>query len=298
MAATIGTWVTIRAGTFVMGSPRDEVGHDADETQHRVVLTRDFEIQTTEVTQAQFEEVMGRNPSYFSGCGGGCPVERVSWWDAVAYVNALSLLAGLPECYELIGCRGTPGGGCDGEPDCYGDYQCDEVRFASRHCWSYRLPTEAEWEYMARAGTTTATYNGDLDLDWIETWSCLFSGVLDPIAWFCANSEVEYDRAWDCSSWSGIRRCGPNEFATRTPNAWGLHDMLGNVWELCHDWYVEDLGGDPVGNPVGPESGEFRVLRGGSWIDNSWLTRAANRNGRGPSIRFNDTGFRPSRSLP
>ena len=142
-------------------------------------------------------------------------------------------------------------------------------------CPGYRLPTEAEWEYAARAGTTTATYNGNLD----DT-GCS-STVLEPIAWYCGNSGDEI-----------------HPVGNLDPNAWGLYDMLGNVSEWCHDRYESDLGSSAVANPWGPAAGSYRVFRGGSWDRSAWGTRAAYRFRRYPDNRSYNIGFRPARSRP
>jgi formylglycine-generating enzyme required for sulfatase activity len=251
-----------------MGSPTDEPGHNDNEEQHQVTITRAFCLKETEVTQGEWQALMGNNPSHFQSCGSTCPVEQVNWWDAVAYCNALSKNEGLQECYTLSGCSGTPGAG----------FSCGGVTFVGLSCTGYRLPTEAEWEYAARAGTTTSTYNGTIDAGHL---SCEQPNpVLDPIAWFCGNSG---DRT--------------HPVKQKQPNAWGLYDMLGNVWEWCWDWYDWYPGG-AMTDPTGPGTGSSRVNRGGSWGVNAWFVRAAFRNRDDPGIRFYSLGFRPARSIP
>ena len=252
-------FVRIEPGTFTMGSPEGEVGRFRNETQHTVTLTRAFLLQTTEVTQGQYESLMGANPSSFSGCGADCPVETVSWHDAVAYANALSVSEGLPACYD-DGCNSVCAGEIVGGATVY-------------DCIGYRLPTEAEWEYAARAGTTTETYAGDL------TDSTCGDTTLRSIAWFCGNSEDQ-----------------TNPVAGKAPNAWGLYDMHGNVWEWTSDWYDDYPGA--VTDPVGRSNGMYRVLRGGSWLDSAGYERAAYRNPGSPFVRQNGFGFRVARSLP
>jgi formylglycine-generating enzyme required for sulfatase activity len=195
----------IPAGSFMMGSPEDEQGRRVDERQHKVTLTKDFYIQKTEVTQAQWKAVMGNNPSTFKGCD-DCPVETISWNDAQEFIKRLNKLDG----------RGR----------------------------KYRLPTEAEWEYAARAGTTTPFAFG----------KCL------------STDEANYNGNYP------LKGCPEGEYRQKTipvaslkPNAWGLYDMHGNVWEWCEDWYG-DYPTKPVVDPKGPERGSARVLRGGGWI--------------------------------
>ena len=235
--AAPGGYVRIEPGSFTMGSPSSEAGRDSDETQHRVTITRPFYLKATEVTQGEWRAVMGSNPSNFSSCGDDCPVEQVSWQDAVKYCNALSKREGLEECYS-------------------GD------RFKGLSCKGYRLPTEAEWEYAARAGNTTATH-----------------GALDAIAWHSGNS-----------------RSKTHPVGKKRANAWGLYDMIGNVYEWTNDWYEEKYPGGAVSDPAGPGSGSGRVYRGGGWNCTARFCRAANRYRFVPGGRRFNLGLRAARS--
>ena len=267
-------FVYIAPGTFMMGSPGSEEGRDDDETQHSVTLTRGFYLQTTEVTQGEWQRVMGSNPSYFTSCGSDCPVDQVSWLDAVGYANALSRAEGLSECYDSSG--NVRGGG------------------SIYTCAGYRLPTEAEWEYAARAGTSTTTYAGAMRILGLNN-----ATVLSDIAWYGGNSGVSYAGGYDCSGFEdravpSAPTCGPHQVGTQDPNAWGLYDTLGNVWEWTHDWY-----GDYASNstdPAGASNGSYRIFRGGSWINWARRVRAADRNAGTPDSRLNFVGFRLARS--
>ena len=235
-------FVRVRRGRFTIGSSSREPGRAESERQVQVTLSRDFWLQATEVTQAQFQDLMGRNPSFHTSCGGSCPVEEVSWLDAVAYTNALSARHGLPPCYDEAGV--VIGG--DTAYDCVG----------------FRLPTEAEWEYAARAGSTGMRY-----------------GELDRIAWYRDNS-----------------RRNSREAGSLEPNAWGLQDMLGNVWE----WTSDVFGEYPerrVTDPTGPSEGEVRVVRGGSWISYAEDVRVAIRGFAPPEFKDFFTGFRVARTV-
>jgi formylglycine-generating enzyme required for sulfatase activity len=263
-----GTWVTVEPGTFLMGAPEDEPGRAPmdEEVQHEVTLTHRYRVLSTEVTQAQFEAAMGYNPSVVTPCGTACPVQDVSWYQAAAYCNALSELVGLAPCYTCTGSGTTVT--CEPSPEHATPYACP----------GYRLPTEAEWEYAARAGTTTATYNGTVDLAHTECEQP--NPVLDSIAWFCGNSSSDEKHA----------------VGAKAPNAWGLADMLGNVNEWTGDWYGDYAAG-AVTDPWGSATGTTRVYRGGSIMDGAVNVRAARREGMEPTFYDNIIGFRPVRTL-
>ena len=258
-------FMSIAAGTFTIGSPADEPGRYSDETQHEVTISQGYYMEATDVTQGEWQSLMGNNPSNFKSCGSNCPVEQVSWWDAVAYANALSAKEGLQQCYSFSGCSGTPGDG---------SYTCTGVTFVGLSCTGYRLPTEAEWEYAARAGTTGGTYTGTSTL----TDSTEPNSILDPIAWFGGNSGST-----------------THPVGQKQPNAWGLYDMLGNAWQWCWDWYWDYPSGS-VTDPTGPTTGSGRVDRGGSWDDDARHARAADREDFDPGFRYYFLGFRLVRS--
>ena len=294
----------IPPGTFCMGSPdgstecngetpTSELGRYSNETLHQVTLTRGFFLQETEVTQRQWEAQGFTNPSRFDECGLDCPVETVNWWEAVAYVNALSESEGLEPCYTLLGDCDPSLAGTD--IDCSGITVSDPEALGNPYlCAGYRLPTEAEWEYAYRAGTRTAFHNGGIT----ET-ECGSDPNLSGIGWYCGNSDVAYAGCLDASSWGGPACAGPHEVGGKDPNTWGLYDMSGNVWEWVWDRYQSDYyASSPPSDPLGG-TGSNRVLRGGSWIHHARVCRAANRGGNDPGDRYDGAlGFRPTRSTP
>ncbi len=269
-------WCKVPGGCFQMGSPTTEMCHQNDETPHQVTLTKNFSIQAKEVTQGQFKNLMGYNPSKYPSCGNSCPVEQVNWHEAAAYCNKLSTNAGYTLCYKCTGsgssvtCQEASGYTGKGVYSCVG----------------FRLPTEAEWEYAYRAGTSTAFYNGGIS-------DCLKpNSNVDKIAWYCANSTVTYSGCYTSCTGGCCSSCmGPSPVGKKTPNAWGLWDMTGNVTEWGHDWHG-GYGTTTVTNPWGVSPGTTRVSRGGSWAGKPYGLRAAVRSGRTPSTKSHGLGFR------
>ena len=256
-----GTWKKILPGTFVMGSPATEPCREKNkhkETQHKVTLMNSFQIQTTEVTQAQFKAVMGYQPSNYKSCN-DCPVENVNWHQAVDYCNTLSKRAGKNTCYT---CQYS------GKKNVVCTVATAYAGIKYYTCPGYRLPTEAEWEYAYRATMTTAFYNGGITA--------------------CTGKDANAEKiGWHKFNSGGI----PHPVGKKIPNAWDLYDMAGNVYEWCHDWYQPDLGTKPVTDPIGSGS-SFRIMRGGSWDSDPSYARAAFRNPGPPTSTYGNVGFR------
>jgi formylglycine-generating enzyme required for sulfatase activity len=232
----------IPAGTFLMGSPSGEAGRFWDEgPQREVQLTRGYWMTETEITQKQYQAIVGVNPSTFLSCGGNCPVERVSWSDAARFANRLSEKQGLERCFSCSDAA------CVAVPDSY------------LQCKGWRLPTEAEWEYAARANSKGSHH-----------------GTLGAVAWFERNAEKK-----------------THPVASKIPNAWGLYDMLGNVWEWCFDGYQGRYQDLPLVDPIGGSGAIDRVARGGSWNTKTEHLRFACRNNKSASAQPSpDLGFR------
>ena len=256
-ASVPGAWIAVKAGAFNMGSPASEGCRDSDEDARKVTLGKGFQISATEVTQQQFEKVMGYNPSFHKACGKDCPVEWVSWHEAAAYCNGLSALRSVARCYSCTGAkdavRCTPAG-------------------APYACVGFRLPTEAEWEYAARAGTTTPFHGGAIS-------SCMTT-----------------DATAGATGWYKVNSSGTTHpVGKKQKNAWGLHDMVGNVYEWTNDWYESTRSGKTA-DPAGPASGTEKIFRGGAWYYNAEHARSANRERFAPTKPFTFVGFRCVRS--
>jgi formylglycine-generating enzyme required for sulfatase activity len=252
--------VKISAGTFLMGSPKGEEGRGDDEVQHEVKISRDFYLGVYEVTQAQYEKVMGANPSHFSEKGAGKPrlldddgkvkdaskhpVEQVSWEQAKEFCKKLSELAAEKKAGRV-----------------------------------YRLPTEAEWEYACRAGAKTPFHHGK---------------KLNIEANFCglAPYPLRGDPGFDEGNTIAVGYYTRKQFPDLDMHPFGLFDMHGNVHEWCEDWYGPYAAKDTQTDPRGPETGKERVFRGGCWLSTGRACRAANRNKLPPTETHYGVGFR------
>lgn len=220
--------LAMRAEIEMVALPAGRVTLSDRRTQRSwVVEVAGFRLAASSTTQSQYEQVTGELPS--AARGDRLPVEGVSWFDAIRFCNGLSLEAGLPPAYRM---------------------HDDEVEWDADSD-GYRLPTEAEWEYACRAGTSGPRY-----------------GELDEIAWYRGNSAEQV-----------------HEVGGKLPNAWGLYDMLGNVWDWCWDIYDAQV------------YDSYRVLRGGGWSDEKWSCRASVRRRSHPTYRIDDVGFRVARSI-
>jgi sulfatase modifying factor 1 len=273
-----GGWCLIPAGSFDMGSPDTEPCREAHEGPvHSVTITSPFYMKQTHVTQAEWRAKMDNDPSTFTGCD-DCPVEKVNWFEAVSYANALSTSKGYDTCYEMTGCEGKAGEGLS---------KCT-VTFKGLDCEGYRLPTEAEWEYAARAGTTTAYWIGSNIGDGGEG----VCGGGDPLGtllpdagWYWFNSENR-----------------PHPVAQLQANSWGLYDVHGNVYEWVNDYYDSNYYGEcseGCNDPLGPDPGTGRrVYRGGCYIGDAKFQRSAYRNYSLPNYSIGCIGFRLVRTVP
>jgi len=243
-------FVQLKSGCFTMGSPFLEEGRLNDEKEHQVCLSKDFWMAKFEVTQGQWKKIMDYNPAFFKGCGGNCPVERVSWDEVQAFLIQLNLQTGQ----------------------------------------KYRLPTEAEWEYAARAGSHTSIYSGDA-----EMMGQNHATNLNKIAWYSGNSGVKYKGGRYCEDWDEKEfpaiRCGTHPVAMKQANPWMMYDMIGNVWEWTHDKYGS-LSTRDATDPIGAKEGNKRVVKGGDWADNLSHNRSAARYGFAQNKKTARVGFR------
>lgn len=249
-------FILVEGGTFSMGSPDSEAWRSDDETQHTVTVS-DFYMSAFEVTQAEYQAVIGSNPSAFSG--EELPVETVSWLDAIAYCNARSELEGLEPAYTIEGQTVT----------------------WNRSANGYRLPTEAEWEYACRAGTQTP-FNTETSISADESnyWGH-YPYLIEDNYFNQSNLETR----------PGVYRETTVAVGSFQPNAWGFYDMHGNVGEWVWDYYG-DYPTQAQTDPVGPDSGVLRVNRGGGWNDFAKNLRSAYRATLPQDSAVFNVGFR------
>ena len=262
-------FVLIPAGTFQMGS---NVGYSDNKPVHEVTITKSFYMGKYEVTQAEYEKYCSygsSSPSSSYGDGDNYPAYYVSWYDALVYCNKRSMAEELTPCYSISG---------NTDPEKWGT-----VPTSSNNTWNavvcnwnangYRLPTEAEWEYAARAEDNTVaslTYSGTSDVN-----------KLGEYAWYSSNSNSK-----------------THEVGTKKANGFGLYDMSGNVWEWCWNWFTNSYDAEAEGgsDPTGTSAGSNRVYRGGSWRSSSDRCAVSCRRSLYPNIRDNNLGFRVVRS--
>ncbi len=237
------TFVLIPAGQFTMGSPADEPGRGTSEKQYQVTISRPFFMQATEVTVGQWQQVMGKR--LLGGPKGPAtmPVVRVSWHDVMKFIKKLNSLG-----------EGT-----------------------------YRLPTDAEWEYAARAGSETAyAWGSEITCD-----QAMYS-----------NNSRRSNQCVKTNQKKGLKSDAAAPVKSYAPNSWGLFDMHGNVWEWCKDRFDTDIHWQglyrekQLTDPEVKDTGENRIRRGGSWFGGATSCRSANRTYSNPGIRYKTTGFR------
>lgn len=242
--------VWIPSGTFMMGSPKSEKGRQIDEIYHRVTISKGFWMSKYEITQVQWQAVMGDNPSDFPN-GDNLIVKKATYF-----------VAGNPSTF-----RGNSNLPVDSVS--FNDAQYFIKRLNRKTRMTFRLPTEAEWEYACRAGTTTAFYFGNS----------------------LTSDMANFDGRYPYNGSKGVWRNKTTPVGSFKPNSFGLYDMHGNVWEWCRDWYGP-YPSKPVIDPTGPESGEYRVLRGGCWFFDAKYVRSAYRDRGYPDKRVGLLGFR------
>jgi formylglycine-generating enzyme required for sulfatase activity len=276
--------VFVKGGTFQMGSNDGE----SDEKPIHSVTVSDFYIGKYEVTQKEWQDVMGNNPSLTDrGIGDNHPVNQVTWYGILVFYNKLSMKEGFTPVYSISGST---------NPDNWGN-----VPTSGNSTWDavtcnwnangYRLPTEAEWEYAARGGSTGSptTYAG--------------SNNIDKVAWYASNSgdkiiDADYIKKTDTENFDKRildNGCKTHPVGTKKPNELGIYDMSGNVWEWCWDWYGSYSSSSQT-NPRSSISGSYHALRGGSWYSYVYRCRIASRMYNYPHGRSYVNGFRLARA--
>ncbi len=278
----VGDLMYVPAGSFVQGSPEDEPCRVSDETQFTHTLTRNLAVMATEVTRHMWAELKAAQPtlpvdptSTDDGAGMTNPVQHVTWYEAVLFANLLSVQRGLTRAYY------TDAGFTD--PITASNYTTGPY-YCNFDAGGYRLPTEGEWEYFCRAGTTTPFWIAEPSYTADDCGLVSNPGMypaLETAAWFWGNSS-----SIDATSPAG----------TKAPNPWGLYDTHGNVWEWCWDRYYTYQSGSATNYP-GPGTADFRVVRGGGWSTMAKYCRSAAHYHYAIGFSFSSLGFRLVRTV-
>jgi formylglycine-generating enzyme required for sulfatase activity len=258
--------IKVESGTFLMGSPIDEPGRNSGEIQHRVTLNS-FSLGAHEVTQAEYESIMGKNPSSLKGSN--LPVTSVSWYDAIEFCNALSNRYDLPPAYQIDK--------NNADPNNTSQVENDKERWIvnwDKKSKGFRLPTEAEWEYACRAGLETPFNTGNN----ITTEQANYDG------------SKPYN-----NNQSGTTKGTVVPVNSYAPNRWGFFNMHGNVYEWCWDWYG-NYSTVSLNNPSGPSTGEKRLIRGGGKSSSANSSRSAHRYLSFATAKYADVGFRVAKN--